>query len=125
MRFLIRDRDAKFSGPFDEVFTAEGIMIVLTPVQTPQANGHAERWIGSVRRECLDHLLIFSENHLMRVLAQYTTHHNRYRPHRGLGLACPEASTSVISSTASVHRNRIGRRDRLGGLIHEYHARAA
>ena len=125
IRFLVRDRDAKFSGPFNEVFTTEDIQVVLTPIRTPQANGYAERWIGSVRRECLDHLLIYGERHLAQVLGEYVRHHNRHRPHRGLQLACPDPSTPMRLLPARATRPRIGRRDRLGGIIHEYHTRAA
>jgi putative transposase len=74
-RFLIHDRDAKFSGGFDRIFQSEGIVVIRTPVQAPNANAHAERWVGSVRRECLDRLLIFSRRHLEHVLRIYTRHY--------------------------------------------------
>lgn len=124
-RFLVRDRDAKLAGPFNEVFRTEGVSVVLTPIQTPQANGHAERWIGSARRECLDHVLIFGRRHLTRILGEYVEHHNRHRPHRGLGLACPDPPAPSDMTSGRALRKRIARRDRVGGLIHEYEARAA
>jgi putative transposase len=115
-KFLIRDRDAKFTAMFDEVFRAEGIRIVLTAPQAPRMNAIMERWIGSVRRELLDRILIMNPRHLRKVLAEYQSHFNSHRPHRALNQACPlrplpdpvDADTEVI------------RRDRLGGLLHEY-----
>ncbi len=81
LRFLIHDRDAKFSGGFDHVFRTEGIAVIRTPVQAPNANAHAERWVGSVRRECLDRLLIFSRRQLEHVLRTYADHYRgRDRP---------------------------------------------
>jgi putative transposase len=122
IRFLIRDRDSKYSGPFDEVFRTEGVRIVKTPIRAPKANAFAERWVRTARRECLDHLLILGRHHLERVLREFARHYNAERPHRGLQLACPSprpSSGSVSSSGA------ILRRDRLGGVIHEYHREAA
>ena len=78
---LLRDRDAKFCGTFDEVFRTEGLCVVKTPVRAPRANAFAERWVGTARRECLDHILIFGRRHLQRVLAAYAEHYNRARPH--------------------------------------------
>jgi putative transposase len=89
IRFVLRDRDAKYPRSFDAVFAAEGIEVVLTPYRTPQANGHAERLIGGVRREVLDHVLILGRGHLSRVLREYARHHNSHRPHRGLDLRRP------------------------------------
>jgi hypothetical protein len=124
VRFLIRDRDAKYAGSFDAVFAAEGVQVVLTPYRTPQANGHTERLIGGIRQEVLDHVLICGRRHLVKVLAEYAHHHNTHRPHRGLGLRCPDRVRHPLrpSKTASA---AIERRDVLGGLIHEYHRRAA
>jgi hypothetical protein len=83
---LLRDRDAKFSGTFDEVFRTEGLRVVKTPVRAPRANAFAERWVGTARRECLDHVLIFGRRHLQRVLHAYAEHYNRARPHRSIDL---------------------------------------
>jgi putative transposase len=118
-RFLIHDRDAKFPPTFDAVFAAEGIAIVRTPYRSPTANAHAERWVGSVRAECLDHLLIVNEAHLRHVLAAYVAHYNRARPHRWLGQQTP------LPRVPSEPRGAVRRRDILGGLIHEYDREAA
>jgi putative transposase len=113
---LIRDRDAKFSGPFDEVFRTERLAVVKTPVRAPRANAFAERWVGSVRRECLDHLLIFGRRHLLHVLGTYAKHYNRARRHRGLDLAPPDR----LSPAEHIGPAYLRRHDVLGGLIHEY-----
>jgi transposase InsO family protein len=118
---LLRDRDAKFSGPFDEVFRTEGLTVVKTPVRAPKANAFAERWVGSVRRECLDHVLIFGRRHLQRVLDAYAEHYNRARPHRSIDLRPPDPAPSAERVAGSPIR----RRDVLGGLIHEYGRGAA
>jgi putative transposase len=89
VRFLLRDRDAKYCHSFDAVFAAEGTEVVLTPYRTPQANGHIERLIGGLRREVLDHVLVLGRRHLSYVLGEYASHHNSHRPHRGLGLRRP------------------------------------
>ena len=121
VRFLIRDRDSNYSGPFDEVFRSEGIRIVKTPVRAPKANAIAERFVRTVRSECLDWLLILNRRHLERVLRVYTDHSNRQRPHRALALRPPQggAETSLPAS------GEIQRHDRIGGLIHEYYRAAA
>jgi putative transposase len=121
VRFLIHDRDSKFSTAFDEVFRSEGIKVIHTPVRAPQANAYAERFVRTVRAECLDWLLIIGRRHLERVLRVYTTHYNGERPHRGLALLPPEPATAATTATG----HEIERRDRLGGLIHEYHRIAA
>ena len=110
VRFFVRDRDAKFTAAFDEVLRSEGIATIRTPVRAPRANAYAERWIESLRAECLDHLLIVSHRQLDRVLAAYVDHYNRARPHRGLRLEFPSppsplprwaASSATTSSAAS------------------------
>jgi len=121
VRFLIRDRDSKYSGPFDEVFHSEGIRIVKTPVRAPRANAIAERFVRTVRAECLDWLLVLNRRHLERVLRDYVDHYNRERPHRALELRPPTADARGESSPVG----EICRRDRLGGLIHEYYQAAA
>jgi putative transposase len=120
---LIHDRDSKFSGAFDEVFRSQRIEIVRTPIQSPQANAYAERFVGTVRRECLDWLLIASRRQLERVLSVYVDHYNGHRPHRGLGLVAPQPRPG-LRLVAPPHPLRVRRRDRLGGLIHEYSAAA-
>ncbi len=121
VRFLIRDRDSKYNVPFDEVFRSEGIRIVKTPVRAPKANAIAERFVRTVRAECLDWLLILNRRHLDRVLRVYVDHYNRERPHRALELQPPEPDTRPPSSP----NGEIRRHDRLGGLIHEYQRQAA
>src|SRR5438477_8937198 len=83
-RFLVRDRDSKFTAVFDEVFRSEGIRVIRAPIAAPRAKAHAERWVGSVRRECLDRILIVSSTHLEAVLREYVAHYNTHRPHRSL-----------------------------------------
>jgi putative transposase len=121
IRFLVRDRDSKYSGPFDEVFRSEEIRIVKTPIQAPKANAIAERFVRTVRAECLDWLLIVNRRHLERVLRIYVYHYNTQRPHRALNLQPPEPEKLKPSPTLG----QIHRRDRLGGLIHEYYQAAA
>jgi putative transposase len=119
VRFLIRDRDAKFSRRFDDVFRSEGAEVLVTPVQAPNANAHAERWVRTVRAECLDWSLIVGRGHLERVLRIYVEHYNRHRPHRALGLE-PPGPSSRLTHVGEDRRTRVHRRDLLGGLLHEY-----
>jgi len=112
--FLIRDRDTKFTAAFDEVLRAEGIETVRTPVRAPRTNAFAERWVETVRAECLDHLLIFSHHQLNHVLHVYVEHYDPARPHRGIGLEAPR--TTVPGDPLG----NVERRDVLGGFIHEY-----
>jgi putative transposase len=116
-RYLLRDRDSRYTQSFDAVFTAEGIEILKSAPQVPKMNAHAERFIRSVRVECTDRLLIYDERHTRRVLAQYAEHYNSGRPHRALQLRAPADEPDVIPFPAQ----RIQRHDVLGGLIHEYH----
>jgi len=118
-RFLIHDRDSKFSRAFDEVFRSEGVEIIRTPFRAPKANAFAERWVGTIRRDCLDWLLISSRRQLERVLHIYVDHYNTHRPHRALGLAAPTPGPR-LRLVGSGPPDRLHRRDRLGGLIHEY-----
>jgi transposase InsO family protein len=119
VRFLIRDRDGKFCRAFDDVFRSEGVEVLVTPVQAPNANACAERWIRTVRAECLDWLLIVGRQHLERVLRVYVDHYNRHRPHRALGLRPPNLPAPVQLVSRDQH-DRVHRRDLLGGLLHEY-----
>ena len=122
VRFLIHDRDAKYSWSFDEVRRTEGVRVVRSPIRSPKANAICERWVGTVRRECLDHLLILHRRHLERVLSAFVAHYNGSRPHRALDLQSPELRGDP---PATVDPGRIRRQDILGGLIHEYEPAAA
>jgi putative transposase len=115
-RFLIHDRDAKFPTACDAVFTSADTAIIRTPARAPRANAIAERWIGTLRGECLDHLLIIGPHHLAAVLHEYLEHYNTHRPHRSLQQQPPTGPTPPHSGAAV----RPLRRDRLGGLVHEY-----
>jgi putative transposase len=105
-RFLIRDRDSKFSRVFDEVFGSEGVEIIRTPFRAPQANAFAERWVGTVRRDCLDWLLISSRRQLERVLRTYVDHYNTHRPHRALGLAAPMPGPLAYASSVQPRQTK-------------------
>jgi len=117
-RILIRDRDVKLTKAFDAFLRSQGITVIRTPVAAPKAKAHAERWVGSVRRECLDRILIVSQGHLERVLREYVAHHNTHRPHRALDQRPPNPKPIPIRTTS--RDAHIRRRDRLGGLLHEY-----
>jgi putative transposase len=119
VRFLLRDRDSKFTRAFDDRWRAVGTEVIRTPIQAPNANAIADRWVGTVRRECLDHLLITGRRHLLRVLHRYVRHCNRHRPHRSLDLSAPERSARQAIAGPPAAK-QIHRRDLLGGLIHEY-----
>jgi transposase InsO family protein len=119
LRFLVHDRDAKFSAAFDEVFQSEGTTVIKTPIRAPNANAHAERWVRTVREECLDWLLILGRRQLEQVLNTYVDHYNRKRPHRALGLVAPQPPGEPIR-VADASPVQVRRRDRLGGLLHEY-----
>jgi transposase InsO family protein len=122
VKFLIRDRDTKFTTTFDGVFRSEGIRVIKTPIRSPRTNAYAERWVRTVRTECLDWLLIVGQRHLERVLREYVRHYNGQRPHRGIQLQVPVPDDGV-SATPPTYRVR--RHDVLGGLIHEYRPMAA
>jgi putative transposase len=119
-RFLIRDRDQKFPDSFDDVFGSVGIEIIRTPFRAPQANGVAERFVRTVRSECIDRLLILDQRQLERTVAAFIDHYNRHRPHRALALSPPQAPRQPRSRAAATKAIGVRRRDRLGGLIHEY-----
>jgi putative transposase len=124
-RFLLRDRDAKFTRAFDDVFVADGIQIIKTPIQAPNANAYAERWVRTVRQECLDWLLIWGRRHLEGVLDEYVRHYNDERPHRNLDLRPPTVTSAVSAPHVVAVATAVQRRDRLGGLVHEYYEAAA
>jgi putative transposase len=119
LRFLIRDRDQKFTDRVDDVFRSEGIEIIRTPFRAPQANGVAERFVRTVRSECLDWLLIYQQQ-LERALGVFVEHYNGHRPHRALGLAPPCPIRPAVAPTTVSGEARVQRRDRLGGVVHEY-----
>jgi transposase InsO family protein len=122
VRFLIRDRDSKYSRSFDTVLRSEGMRVIRTPFRAPNANAHAERAIETIRTECLDWTLILGRRHLDRTLRTYTDHYNRQRPHRALALASPLPGAR---DPIPVSPRDVRRRDLLGGLVHEYYGRAA
>ena len=115
-RFLIRDRDGKFTAAFDEVFAGNGTRVIKTPVRSPRANAFAERFVGTLRRECLDHVLILGERHLRKVLAEFARHYNGHRPHQSLQQESPLRQPGrIVDITARIERRQV-----LGGLISEY-----
>jgi putative transposase len=115
-RFLIRDRDSKFTTAFDDVFAGNGVRIIRSPVRSPRANSFAERYVGTLRRECLDHLLIHGERHLWRTLTEYSQHYNHHRPHQSREQRPPlHEPGQAVDVTA-----RIKRRQVVHGLISEY-----
>lgn len=120
VRFLIHDRDAKFTLSFDTVFAAEGIETILTPYRSPKADAFAERWVRTVREECLDQLLILSAAHLSRVLREYVAYYNRRRPHQGIRQQVPIVLSERRVATPAA-RHHVCRREVLGGIIHDYY----
>jgi putative transposase len=121
-RFLIHDRDTKLSHAFDEVFRTEGIKVIRTPVQAPNTNAFAERWVRTARADCLDRILILGRRHLEHVLRVYRRHYNEHRPHRALRLLPPDGRPGGRDPTPLTAPASLRRRDLLGGLIHEYDA---
>jgi transposase InsO family protein len=117
VRFLIRDRDQKFTDSFDGVFLSDGIQIIRTPFRAPQANGVAERFVRTIRSECLDWLLVLNAAHLDGVVRVFMDHYNGHRPHRALALTSPEPRRPAVPQWTG---GRVERRDRLGGVVHEY-----
>jgi putative transposase len=111
--------DTKFTGAFDAVFAAVGVEVLKIPPRAPQANAFAERWVRTVRTECLDWLLIWNRRHLEQVLTVYVEQYNTARPHRGISLSVPAADGEPTPASLAQIR-RIDRADVLGGLVHEY-----
>jgi putative transposase len=118
-RFLIRDRDSKFTTTFDDLFAENATRVIKTPVQAARANAFAERFAGTLRRECLDHILILGERHLRNVLAEFVRHYNGHRPHQSLQQEPPRQPGRAVDITARIERKEV-----LGGLISEYHRAA-
>ncbi len=115
-RFLIRDRDSKFTTAFDQVFFGNGTRVIKTPVRAPRADSYTERFVGTLRRECLDHVLILGERHLRGVWPSNTRHYNGHRPHQSLQQEPPQRQPShAVDITARIERRQV-----LGGLISEY-----
>ena len=119
VKFLIRDRDAKFTSSFDEVFGSDGIRTIRTPVRAARVNAFAERFVGTVRRECLDRMLVLGRRHLEHVLADYVVHYNEHRPHRALGQKAP-LSAGALPPVSDPQPVQLRRSDAVFGLIHEY-----
>ena len=119
-RYLIRDRDTKLSAAFDAVFTAAGVEVVKIPPRAPRANAYAERWVRTVRSECLDWTLIWNQRQLHRVLIEYLGHYNTVRPHRSLDLRPPRPAARLRLVEPGAGESSVRRVDFLGGLIHEY-----
>jgi putative transposase len=120
-RFLVRDRDTKYTGAFDAVSTAAGAQILKTPPRSPRANAYAERWVGTARRECTDRLLITGRRHLIAILNQYAEHYNAHRPSPVTG---PTATSTATCPAPASEGSTTQRRSILGGLINEYHRAA-
>jgi hypothetical protein len=120
VKFLIRDRDTKFTASFDDVFCTEGARVIKTPVRSPRANAIAERFVGSVRRECLDRVLILGRRHLEQVLVEYLAHYNEHRLHRALDQRAPETLGPAPDPISEPDPLQLRRNEVLGGIIHEY-----
>jgi putative transposase len=115
-RFVIRDRDSKFTAMFDQVLAGSGVRIIKTPVRSSRANSFAERYVGTLRRECLDHLLIYGERHLRQILAEYARHYNHHRPHQSREQRPPlHEPGQAVDMTARIRRRQV-----VHGLINEY-----
>ncbi len=123
-RYLVRDRDAKFTAAFDAVFTSCDVDVLKIPPRAPRANAYAERWVRTVRAECLDWTLIWSERQLYRVLIEYLRHYNTVRPHRSLDLKSPCPARLLTLVEPATAASSVERVDVLGGPIHQYHRAA-
>jgi transposase InsO family protein len=117
-KFVLHDRDTSFTEAFDAVFQTAGIRVVRSAIQAPRMNAIMERWIGSCRRELLDRTLVWNQRHLMAVLREYEGFYNTHRPHRALNQAAP--MRPLTDDITDLDQFRVWRRDRAGGVIHEY-----
>jgi transposase InsO family protein len=126
VKFFVHNRDTKYVASYAEVFRSEGAQILRTPFRAPNANAYAERFVRTIRSECLNHLLVVNARHLERILRSYARHYNRHRPHQGLSqrIPAPQRRPSLAPRTPSqsvpTRARHVRRRDRLEGLIHEY-----
>jgi transposase InsO family protein len=120
VRFLIRDRDAKYPALIDEILGSAGITTVLTGVRMPRMNAIIERWVKTLRAELLDRTLIWNETHLRHALREYERHYNLHRTHRSLAAAAPLRARPQALEPDRIDRLAVRRQDRLGGVIHEY-----
>ena len=118
-RFLLHDNDGKFTKAFDTVFASERVKVIHTPYRAPSANAYAERWVRTVREECLDKVIILSEAHLRRVMREYVTYYNEARPHQGIKQQPP------VPKSTPKGNDPICCRKVLGGIIHDYYRKAA
>jgi putative transposase len=124
-QFLSHDRDTKFTRAVGDVFVVDGTQIIKTPIQAPDADAYAERWVRTVRQECLDWLLIWGRRRLAGVLDEYVRHDNDERPHPSLGLRPPTVTSAGSAPHVVAVATAVRRRDRLGGLVHQYDQAAA
>ena len=126
IRFLIRDRDAKYSEAFDEAFKRKDGGVVKTPFMSPIANCYAESWIGSLKRECLNHFVCWSAGHLDHMVEKYVTYHNTFRPHQGLGnVPMTDRWEETPSNESTEPIGKVGCEEWLGGLLRHYYRQAA
>ena len=116
-RYLIHDRDTKYSLRFKIVMEASGVTPIKTPLQAPNANAYAERFVRSIKEECLNRMILFGEGHLLRALDEYLAHYHGERNHQGLG-------NELVESEAKADRGEVVCRERLGGLLNFYHRAA-
>jgi transposase InsO family protein len=122
--YLIRDRDAKYPALFDEILNDVGIRVVLPGIRTPRMNAIMERWVQTCRHELLDRTLLWNEHHLRHALRQFELHHNLHRPHQAMHQAAPLHAVPEPLAPAQVSHLDVRRRDRLGGVLHEYQTAA-
>lgn len=119
--FLMRDRNGKFSALFDAILNGAGIQIVLSGIRIPRMNAITERWVQTCRRELLDRTLIWNHRHLLHALREFEAHYNSHRPHQGIANARPLHPPAVpLTDPEQTSRLDIRKRDRLGGILHEY-----